>query len=68
MPRIHGLNHGHIPVVIVSALDSEECRRRGFEAGADAYFAKPFDPDEVIHAIQALIETNHVAARKTAGP
>ena len=24
-----------VPVVIVTALDSEDCRRRGFEAGAD---------------------------------
>jgi DNA-binding response OmpR family regulator len=42
-------------VVILSALDSEDCRRRGFETGADAYFAKPFDPDEVIQTILDLI-------------
>lgn len=48
-----------IPIVIVSALDSEDCRRRGFEVGADAYFTKPFDPDEVIHTIESLIEKSH---------
>ena len=46
----------HLPIIIVTALDSEEMRRRGYEAGADAYFTKPFDPDEVIHAICVLIE------------
>lgn len=52
-----------IPIVIVSALDSEDCRRRGYEVGADAYFTKPFDPDEVIHTIQLLIEkSNHAPA------
>src|ERR1017187_6239823 len=49
--RLRGLNGRYVPVVILSALDSEDCRRRGFETGADAYFAKPFDPDEVIQTI-----------------
>ncbi len=30
--------------------------QRGFEAGADAYFTKPFNPDEVISALQRLID------------
>jgi DNA-binding response OmpR family regulator len=53
--RLRSLNERYVPVVILSALDSEDCRRRGFETGADAYFAKPFDPDEVIQALQNLI-------------
>jgi len=44
-----------LPIVIVTALDSEDCRRRGFEAGADAYFAKPFNPDEIVSTLQRLI-------------
>lgn len=47
-----------LPIVMITALDSEECRRRGFEAGADAYFTKPFNPDEVISTIQRLIEAS----------
>ena len=46
----------HLPVVIVTALDSDDCRRRSFEVGADAYFTKPFDPDEVIKTIWRLID------------
>ena len=53
--RLRTLNGRYVPVVILSALDSEDCRRRGFETGADAYFAKPFDPDEVIQTILDLI-------------
>lgn len=49
------VNGQHLPIIIVSALDSEDCRRRGFEVGANAYFTKPFDPDEIVAAIQSLL-------------
>lgn len=48
-------NGRRLPIVIVSALDTEDSRQRGAEAGADAYFAKPFDPDEVIQKIRSLM-------------
>ncbi len=48
-----------LPIIMVTALDNEECRRRGYEAGADAYFAKPFDPDELIETVRILIGKNH---------
>ncbi|MCJ7543221.1 MAG: response regulator, partial [Phycisphaerae bacterium] len=44
------------PIVIVTALDGEDCRRRGYQAGANAYFAKPFDPDEVVQTLCQLID------------
>ncbi len=53
--RIRGLNRRRVPVVVVTALDSEDCRRRGFQVGADAYFTKPFDPDEVVATLLRLI-------------
>jgi two-component system cell cycle response regulator len=60
--RLRGMCNHHLPVVMLSALDGDDSRRRGYEAGADAYFSKPFDPDEVILAIRELI----VKARNTA--
>jgi CheY-like chemotaxis protein/prolyl-tRNA editing enzyme YbaK/EbsC (Cys-tRNA(Pro) deacylase) len=36
------------PVVIVSALDSEDSRQRGRELGADAYLTKPFLPQQLV--------------------
>jgi len=45
----------HVPIVMLTAMDSEDCRQRGFDSGADAYFVKPFDPDEVINTLQVLI-------------
>jgi len=46
---------GRLPIVMVTALDSEDCRRRGIEAGADAYFTKPFDPDQVVSTLEVLL-------------
>ena len=54
--RLRQLDGKTLPIVMVTALDSDECRRRGYEVGADAYFAKPFDPDEVVTTIKTLID------------
>jgi len=45
----------HVPILMLTALDGDEFRQRGFASGADAYFIKPFDPDEVIHTLQSLL-------------
>ncbi|MDE5940695.1 MAG: response regulator [Muribaculaceae bacterium] len=34
----------HIPVILLTAKNDEDSIMRGFEAGAEAYVAKPFDP------------------------
>jgi DNA-binding response OmpR family regulator len=52
-----------IPIVMVTALDSVDSRRQGFDAGADAYFTKPFDPVEIVNTLKLLIdETDHSKA------
>src|SRR5688572_869592 len=33
-----------VPVVIISALDDSEAKQRALEAGANAYYTKPFSP------------------------
>jgi len=53
----------HVPIVMITALDTEDSRREGFEAGTDAYFTKPFDPYEVIETLRMLIDR----ARSTVG-
>ncbi|MFA6133159.1 MAG: response regulator transcription factor [Phycisphaerae bacterium] len=57
--RLRGMNNGHTPIVILTALDAEDCRNTGYKAGADAYFAKPFDPDEVVETLRDLIRRNY---------
>lgn len=44
-----------VPIIMLTAMDSPECRQKGIEAGADGYFIKPFDPDEVVENLQALL-------------
>jgi two-component system chemotaxis sensor kinase CheA len=45
-----------LPVVLVTSLDSDDHRRRGVEAGADAYIVKgAFDQDRLLETIARLI-------------
>ena len=40
-----------VPVIILTALDSEPTRQKGRECGAAEYLTKPFDPDRLMEAI-----------------
>jgi DNA-binding response OmpR family regulator len=53
--RLREKQQRSVPVIMLTAMDSDECRQRGFAAGADAYFIKPFDPDDVIKSLQVLL-------------
>jgi len=46
----------HIPVILLTAKISEEYQLVGYEAGADAYIAKPFNMDILFLRIRKLIE------------
>ena len=45
----------HIPILVVSALDDPESRRRAADAGAKDYLTKPFSMDSFIQRIKELI-------------
>jgi DNA-binding response OmpR family regulator len=47
-----------IPIIILTALDSDASRRRGEQCGAAAYLTKPFDPDELMRTITRHASTN----------
>jgi len=66
MPRMDGFalceairgsrRHADVPVVLVTALESDEHRARGLEAGADAYIGKSsFDQQSLLDTIQQLL-------------
>ena len=42
-------------VVMLTAKDGPDDRRRGMEAGADAYFTKPFSPLELLTTISGVL-------------
>ncbi len=66
MPRMNGIDlivnmrldsrlH-HTPVIVISSRDSGDHRKRGFDAGADAYvFKGEFDQETVLKAVRLLI-------------
>jgi signal transduction histidine kinase/DNA-binding response OmpR family regulator len=54
----------HIPVVVFSAKASLESRLEGLKHGADAYFPKPFNTDELILTVQNLLSTNKSAQQE----
>ncbi len=43
-----------VPVVIISALDDPESRRKAADAGASAYYTKPFSPIALLKEIERL--------------
>ncbi|MRW89926.1 response regulator [Duganella sp. FT80W] len=46
---------GAAPVLIVSARDATASRVEGLDSGADDYLVKPFDVDELLARIRALL-------------
>ena len=43
-----------VPVIVISAMNDEEIKRRVHEAGATAYYEKPFSPIALLKEIEAL--------------
>ncbi|MDO8463677.1 MAG: hybrid sensor histidine kinase/response regulator [Gallionella sp.] len=67
MPRMDGFSlteklrkdaaYKHTPIVIVSSRDKEDDKRRGMQAGANAYIVKgSFDQSNLLSTIQTLVE------------
>jgi len=44
-----------LPIIILSALDKEEDRKKALDSGADAYFLKPFDLEGLLTKIKLLL-------------
>lgn len=53
-------NHTHIPVVMVTALGSQEDRVRGLEAGADDFLTKPVDDTTLFARVRSLVRLKHM--------
>lgn len=46
---------GDLPVLIITARDGTPARVEGLDAGADDYLVKPFDMDELLARVRALL-------------
>ena len=62
MPKMDGLEvcrrirkAGNTPVMMLTAKGQKSDRITGFNAGADDYLPKPFDPDELLSRVRAIL-------------
>jgi two-component system phosphate regulon response regulator OmpR len=53
------------PVLMLTALDGADARINGLRLGADDYLAKPFEPEELLLRIEAILRR---AASRPVGP
>ena len=52
-----------LPVVFLTARGMKSDRIQGYQAGCDAYLAKPFDPDELVAIVENLLERRAATAQ-----
>ena len=57
----------NVPVLLLTASGAPEDRIRGFEAGADDYLGKPFEPRELVLRLRAMLRRT-TAAPEPSGP
>ncbi len=78
LPKIDGLTilqqwraeQRNMPVIILTARDTWREKVSGLRAGADDYIAKPFETEEVLARVEALIRrtSGHASAILSCGP
>jgi YesN/AraC family two-component response regulator len=54
----------HIPVILLTAKDTNEDRSEGYKSGADSYITKPFTSEMLNARIQNLLESRKKLARQ----
>lgn len=65
MPQLDGIEtlrrirvdgrHRELPVALITAKVGEDDHLRGYQAGADAYITKPFEPEKVAETVEQLL-------------
>src|SRR3569833_3184154 len=55
-----------LPIIMLTARVQQQDRIRGLDAGADDYLPKPFDPDELLARIRAVLRRSESLARAEA--
>ncbi|MER7400214.1 response regulator transcription factor [Streptomyces sp. NPDC000151] len=76
MPRMDGLTAARrlrasgvtVPILMLTARDTVGDRVTGLDAGADDYLVKPFELDELLARIRALLRRSSYAAAAGAAP
>jgi AraC-like DNA-binding protein len=53
------ISTSHIPIIIITALSSDEDRILVYKSGADAYITKPFSSDTLIARIENIFDSRN---------
>ncbi|MGM9713377.1 MAG: two-component regulator propeller domain-containing protein [Prevotella sp.] len=61
------INTNHVPVILLTAKDTDEDRMQGIGIGADAYISKPFNLDILKQTILNLLASRNVMKLKFTG-
>lgn len=74
MPEVDGLEMcrrirssektNHIPIIIITAKNTDSDRLSGIEAGAEAYLCKPFMAEELLLRIDKILEQRRMLQQK----
>jgi DNA-binding response OmpR family regulator len=54
----------HLPILMITARESFEDKRKGFLAGTDDYMVKPVDVNEMILRVAALLRRARIASER----
>ncbi len=54
-----------IPIILITALDDRDSRKKGLESGANDYISKPFDRNEIVTKVKNLLQLNLTANTST---
>lgn len=78
MPRLTGLEtcrilkakaqRTYLPVIMLSSRNTVNARVEGLRSGADDYLGKPYDPEELIARVEALLRTRMLLERGSSRP
>lgn len=49
-------SHSEIKIIFITSYEDDEVRARAFNAGAAAYFLKPFNAEDLLNAIDAALK------------
>ena len=73
MPRMDGLEvcrrvreQSTVPIIVLTAMDTERDKVRAFDLGADDYLSKPFGVEELLARVRAVLRRSQWTAQPEA--